>query len=98
MNSQHKVATQVVGILFALVVLAGAFALLIKATSHPATAKSTEITAQSPNFRLFENRISEQVPIKVKIRREKEKDFGSGLPGGQVISTRNLQLLFRWCG
>jgi len=75
MNSQRKVATQVIRILFALLVLAVAFALLIKATSHPATARSIEITPQSPNFRLLENRISEQVPIKVKIRREKEKGF-----------------------
>jgi hypothetical protein len=74
MNASLKVGL-FVRILFALVVLASASALLINATSHPATGQSPEKTSQSPNFRLLENRISEKVPIKVKIRQEKEKSF-----------------------
>lgn len=75
MNSRRKLAAVVARFLFALLVLAVASVLLIRGTSHPATAQSPEKTSQSPNFRLLENRISEQVPIKVKIRREKEKGF-----------------------
>ncbi|HMG73755.1 MAG TPA: hypothetical protein VK582_09655 [Pyrinomonadaceae bacterium] len=74
MNASLKVGL-FVRILFALAVLAAVSALLINATSDPATAQSPEKTSQSPNFRLLENRISEQVPIKVRIRREKEKGF-----------------------
>ena len=75
MNSRRKLAAFIARIVFALLVLSFASVLLIRGTSHPATAQSPENTSQSPNFRLLENRISEQVPIKVKIRREREKGF-----------------------
>jgi len=74
MNASHKVAL-FVRILFVLVVLAAVSALLMNATSSPATAQSPEETSESPNFRLLENRTPEHLPIKVRIKREKEKTF-----------------------
>lgn len=75
MNSLRKLAALVARIVFALLVLAIASVFLIKGTSHPATAQSSEKSLESPNFRLFENRVPEHLPIRVRIRREKEKTF-----------------------
>lgn len=75
MNSQRKVATLVVRLLFAVAVLTVAFGLLIKATLNPATAQSPAVTVQSTKIRLLENRVPEHLPIRVQIKREKEKTF-----------------------
>ncbi|MGZ8842829.1 MAG: hypothetical protein ACXW18_04150 [Pyrinomonadaceae bacterium] len=70
MNSQRNLGT-VVRILFAVVVLAAALLLLSKARSDPAAAKLTQTPAATR--RLLEMRVHEKAPIRVKIKREKEK-------------------------
>jgi hypothetical protein len=75
MNSRRKVATQIARLLFALAVLAVALGLLIKASLHPATAQSPAQSLPSPNFRILENRVPEHLPIRVQIKRGKEKTF-----------------------
>jgi hypothetical protein len=75
MNFPRKVTSQVARLLFAVAVIAVAFGLLIKATSHPTTAQSPAQTSQSPSIRLLENRVPEHLPIRVHIKREKEKPF-----------------------
>jgi hypothetical protein len=72
MNSSNKVTETIVRILFALLVIAIATVLLFKTRSRPASAKTQTVP---PAKRLFENRVPEHLPIKVKIRREKEKLF-----------------------
>ncbi len=72
MNSPNKVTETIVRILFALLVIAIATVLLFKARSRPAAAKTQTVP---PAKRLFENRVPEHLPIKVKIRRDKEKLF-----------------------
>jgi len=69
MNSQSRPAT-FVKILFSLLVIAIPLTLLFKARSRPAAAKTQTVP---PPRRLFENRVPEHLPIKVKIKREKEK-------------------------
>jgi hypothetical protein len=64
-------------IIITLLVLSAAVALLIKGQAGP-TAASAEQPPQSVpekalSKRLFENRVPEHLPIKVKIKREKEK-------------------------
>src|SRR2546429_1776800 len=73
MNSQRKLATLAVRILFALLILAGALALLSRSRSVPAEAQGTQTIPATK--RLLENRVPEHLPIRVKIRREKEKLF-----------------------
>lgn len=72
MNSPNKVTETIVRILFALLVIAIATVLLFKARSRPAAARTQTVP---PAKRLFENRVPEHLPIRVKIRREKEKLF-----------------------
>jgi hypothetical protein len=73
MNSSPKLAT-VSRLLFAVVVCAIALGLLFKAGSHPATAQADQVS-QSSTSRSFENTVPEHLPIKVKIRKEKEDAF-----------------------
>jgi len=74
MNSRRKPAALVARFLFALLVLAVASVLLIRGTSHPATAQAPEKTVLATR-RLLENRVPEHLPIRVKIKRDKEKLF-----------------------
>src|SRR6266496_340759 len=73
MNSPHGLAQRIVRIVFALVVITSALALLNKAKSGSASETKGQTTP--PTRRLFENRVPEHLPIKVKIKREKEKLF-----------------------
>jgi hypothetical protein len=73
MNSRWKTAALVARILFAFLVIAGAFAFLSRARSGPVEAQVTQTVPATK--RLLENRVPEHLPIRVKIKREKEKLF-----------------------
>lgn len=81
MNSRLPAASVAVRITFALVVLVSALLLLNRANSgsiqkrqDPPGSKNNPIE-RKPSRRLFENRVPEHLPIKVKIKREKERKF-----------------------
>ena len=73
----HELSTDtfalLIRILFALLVIAGALALLGRARSGPVAAQGTQTVPATK--RLLENRVPEHLPIRVKIKREKEKLF-----------------------
>ena len=73
MNSRRTLVALLVRILFALLVIAGALALLSRARSGPVEAQGTQTVPATR--RLLENRVPEHLPIRVKIKREKEKVF-----------------------
>jgi len=66
-------------IIVTLLVLSAAVALFIKGQAGPAAASAEQPPQSVPekpvSRRLFENRVPEHLPIKVKIKREKEKLF-----------------------
>lgn len=80
MNLQPTLATTA-RILFSLSVIALALFLLSQGRFGPATAdvagaaKRLQAVPAPEKMRLFENRISQNLPIRVKIKREKEKRF-----------------------
>ena len=73
MNSRRNTFALLIRILFALLVIAGALALLGRARSGPVAAQGTQTVPATK--RLLENRVPEHLPIRVKIKREKEKLF-----------------------
>lgn len=73
MNSLLTSATKIARILFALLVIGASLFLLNKAKSGPPPEK--KLQEPTVKRRLFENRVPEHLPIKVKIKREKEKLF-----------------------
>src|SRR5215510_753529 len=75
MNRPGKYLAVLARVLFASIALGVACSLLFKATSHPATTQAPEKTPKPATVRLLENRVPEHLPIRVKIRREKEKTF-----------------------
>jgi len=75
MNPSHKIAA-VVRMLFALLAVAIALALLFKTASRPpiVQAQSSSSNApQSSDERQFEDKIPKHLPIKIRIQLEKEK-------------------------
>src|ERR1700720_3435455 len=59
--------------LWAVLVIFGALLFLVRLMSAPRIAQSPE--AQAPKERVFENTIPKDVPIKIKIKKEKERSF-----------------------
>jgi hypothetical protein len=81
MNSQLPVASIALRFGFALAVFVWVTVLLVAKSSSGSlpqeqpVPKPTPEKIESPTRRLFENRIPEHLPIKVKIKREKERRF-----------------------
>lgn len=81
MNSPLPAAPVAVRITFALLVIVSALVLLNRANSGSIRKTQDQLGSKAkpierkPSRRLFENRIPEHLPIKVKIKLEKEKQF-----------------------
>jgi hypothetical protein len=74
MNSSSKL-TAIVRMMYALLAVAIALALLVKGASNPATAHASQSLALPQEERQFEDLTPTHIPIKVKIKAEKEKSF-----------------------
>jgi hypothetical protein len=59
--------------LWAVLVIFGALLFLMRIMSAPSIAQSPE--AQAPKERVFENTVPKDVPIKIKIKKEKDESF-----------------------
>ena len=74
MNFPLFSAPNLLRVLFVLIILTSSLILLKKASSSAPPAQKLQ-QAPAATRRLFENRVPEHLPIKVKIKREKEKSF-----------------------
>jgi hypothetical protein len=74
MNFPLLSASNALRFLFALLILTSSLILLKKASSSPPPAQKLQ-EVHAATRRLFENRVPEHLPIRVKIKREKEKLF-----------------------